>query len=101
MGAISSTGFSCAEALKALADPTRLAIVRQLMIESKYVHQINEELDVEQTLLSHHLKVLREAGIVESQRDGKAMLYRLSSQVEANRKGNALELGCCRLVFDA
>ncbi|MDA1163168.1 MAG: metalloregulator ArsR/SmtB family transcription factor [Planctomycetota bacterium] len=92
--------FSCAEILKVLADETRLAVVRQLMNGPKHVGEMNEELKVESTLLSHHLRVLRDAGIVEGERDGKAVLYRLSPDFESKRRGAALELGCCRLVFE-
>lgn len=96
----STDEFSCAEILKVLADETRLAVVRQLMTGPKHVGEMNEDLQVETTLLSHHLKVLRDAGIIEGERDGKAVLYRLSPNVESKRKGATLELGCCRLVFD-
>lgn len=92
--------ISCAEILKVLADQTRLGVVRQLMTGPRHVGEMNAELNVESTLLSHHLKVLRESGIVEAERDGKAVLYRLASNVESRRKGAALELGCCRLVFE-
>jgi ArsR family transcriptional regulator, nickel/cobalt-responsive transcriptional repressor len=92
--------FSCAEILKVLADDTRLGVVRQLMAGPKHVGEMNAELNVESTLLSHHLKVLRDAGIVEGERDGKAVLYRLAPDVESKRRGAALELGCCRLVFE-
>ena len=91
---------SCADILKVLADETRLAVVRQLMARPRQVGEMNKELGVEPTLLSHHLRVLREAGIVESSRQGKAMQYRLSAHVESKRKGRVLELGCCRLDFD-
>lgn len=91
---------SCAELLKVLADQTRLAVVRQLMDGAKHVSQLNQSLQVEKTLLSHHLKVLRESGIVHAQREGKAMLYRLSPAVESKRRGEGLDLGCCRIVFD-
>lgn len=91
---------SCAGLLKVLADDTRLAVVKQLIHGPKHVGEINRELQVEQTLLSHHLKVLREAGIVEAHREGKAMCYRLAPHVESRRRGETIELGCCRLVFE-
>lgn len=91
---------NCAAMLKALADDTRLAVIRQLMDGPKHVGEMNEALNVEQSLLSHHLKVLREAGVVEAQRDGKAVLYRLGPSVEARRQGRAIHLGCCMLSFE-
>ena len=90
---------SCAKMLKVLADEVRLAVVEQLLEGPKHVGEINERLHVEQTLLSHHLRVLREAGIVQSQRDGKMVLYRLTSAVEGAREGKAINLGCCLISF--
>ena len=90
---------SCADLLKLLADETRLAVVRQLLDGPRHVGAINEALGLEQSLLSHHLKVLREAGLVESQRDGKAVLYSLAPQFRGSTRGTAIDLGCCRLSF--
>jgi len=90
----------CSTLLKLLADETRLNVVQQLMAGPKHVNELNENLGIEQSLLSHHLKVLRDGGIVEARRDGKAMLYRLAPKVESRRAGQAIDLGCCRLSFD-
>lgn len=91
---------SCADLLKVLADETRLAIVEQLMDGPRHVGEINEELQIEQSLLSHHLRVLRESGLVTSERDGKAVLYRLAKKVQKGRGGKAINLGCCFISFD-
>ncbi len=91
---------SCADLLKVLADETRLAVVRELIAGPKHVGEINETVQCEKTLLSHHLRVLRKAGIVEAERDGKAMLYRLSPAVEMRKRGPAIDLGCCQIVFE-
>jgi len=90
----------CAGRLKVLADETRLAVVRQLMDGPKHVGEINEPLGLEQSRLSHHLKLLRESGIVTAERDGKAVLYRLSPEVSVRPTGRAIDLGCCLLSFD-
>ncbi|MCA9248818.1 MAG: winged helix-turn-helix transcriptional regulator [Planctomycetales bacterium] len=95
-----STPNHCASMLKVLADETRLAVVERLFDGALHVGEINARLQVEPTLLSHHLKVLREAGIVEAQRDGRAVLYRLAPSAEAARSGRGLDLGCCRIMFD-
>jgi len=91
---------SCASLLKVLADETRLAVVERLLEGPKHVGEINETLGVEQSLLSHHLKVLRQAGLVNAQRDGKQVLYSLAKHVQGNRKGRAINLGCCLISFD-
>ena len=90
---------SCAEILKVLADDTRLAVVRGLMGGARHVFDLQDELAIGQSLLSHHLKVLRDAGLVESRRDGKAVLYSLSPELRRHRRGEALDLGCCKLTF--
>jgi DNA-binding transcriptional ArsR family regulator len=63
------------------------------------VTEINRHVAVPQNLLSHHLRVLREAGLVVSRRDGKAMTCALAPGVEAGPSGKAISLGCCDLTF--
>jgi len=64
--------------LSALADPTRLAIVRQLAADVETCAcDFTSCCDVGQPTVSHHLRVLREAGIVTSERRGQWIFYRL------------------------
>ena len=64
--------------LAALADPTRLAIVRRLAADVETCAcDFSESSNVGQPTVSHHLRVLREAGIVTSQRRGQWIFYRL------------------------
>jgi len=64
--------------LAALADPTRLAIVRQLANEAETCAcDFTSCCDVGQPTVSHHLRVLREAGIVTAERRGQWIFYRL------------------------
>lgn len=65
--------------LKALAEPLRWRIVELLAVEDLCVCHLVEELQVAQPLVSHHLKVLREAGLVESERFRYWSYYRLRS----------------------
>lgn len=89
----------CSERLRVLANRTRMEVVQTLLREGPlHVGAINERTRVEQTLLSHHLRVLREAGIVEASRDGKAVLYRIAPDVRA-RGSRGLDLSCCTLSF--
>lgn len=97
--AVSRKSF-CVRRLKLLADTTRLAVMEILMGGPKHVWELHAALDLDQSLLSHHLKVLREEGLVEATRDGKAMLYRLASGVEGSSSGKGINLGCCLLSFD-
>jgi DNA-binding transcriptional ArsR family regulator len=91
---------NCARRLKILADGTRLAVLELLMESPKQVGELNAQLGLEQSLLSHHLKVLRQEGFVHSVRDGKAVMYHLSNHVQPKAGTNALNLGCCVLSFD-
>jgi ArsR family transcriptional regulator len=62
---------------KALGDPTRLAIVNQLAGSGECCVCHLEPLGLSQPTISHHLKILREAGLVESTRQGTWAFYRL------------------------
>jgi ArsR family transcriptional regulator, arsenate/arsenite/antimonite-responsive transcriptional repressor len=65
--------------LAALADPTRLAIVRQLAADIETCAcDFMDCCDVGQPTVSHHLRVLREAGVVTSDRRGQWIFYRLA-----------------------
>jgi len=89
----------CANILKVLANETRLSVLKQLMDGPKNVSQIRDVLEIEKSLLSHHLKALRDLGIVETSRVGKTITYRLKPSFQANRRESGLDLGCCKLVF--
>jgi DNA-binding transcriptional ArsR family regulator len=91
---------ACAGRLKVLSDRTRLAAMELLMKGPRHVGAMVKRLKISQSLLSHHLQVLRRAGLVETERDGKAVLYRVSSSVDKARSGKAIDLGCCLLSFD-
>jgi ArsR family transcriptional regulator, nickel/cobalt-responsive transcriptional repressor len=92
--------LSCANKLKVLGDPTRLAVLESLMSQAKNVGELMDLLHVEQSLLSHHLAILREAGLVEASREGKAVFYQLPASVSSAAQGKAINLGCCTISFD-
>jgi ArsR family transcriptional regulator, arsenate/arsenite/antimonite-responsive transcriptional repressor len=63
---------------KALGDPTRVAIVHRLAAaEQVCVCDLNAAFDLSQPTISHHLRILREAGLVEAERRGTWAYYRL------------------------
>ena len=70
-----------ANAFKALGDPTRLRILAVLADGTHCVCEIQEVVDVPGNLLSHHLKVLREAGLIEGVRRGRWIDYTLQPSV--------------------
>lgn len=95
-------GIDCIAVLKALGELSRLRIVRLLLKEQLGVNAIAERLGTSQYNVSKHLRVLREAGLVEMQKLGQQRLYEvvpgLKRQLAANK--NVLELNCCTFRFD-
>lgn len=88
-----------AQKFKVLADPSRLAVIGELLKGEACAGELSERLGIEQTLLSHHLKVLREAGFVDSRREGKMICYTLAEGLSCSVDGRALDLGCCQITF--
>lgn len=66
------------ELLKALSAPVRVAIVMLLSAGPRCVHELVDELGVAQPLVSQHLRVLRAAGLVAGQRQGREVAYHLT-----------------------
>lgn len=66
--------------LKAIADEKRLRILSLLTGGERCVCELQEELEVGQSLLSHHLKALKDAGLVTDRRDGRWIHYTLNRQ---------------------
>jgi ArsR family transcriptional regulator len=63
---------------KAIADETRQKIMNLVCCTSLSVSEIVEKLDVSQPTVSHHLSILREAGLVSVREDGKQTFYSLN-----------------------
>ncbi|MBD8060010.1 winged helix-turn-helix transcriptional regulator [Cellulomonas sp. JH27-2] len=61
-----------------IAEPTRRSIVDRLRVRDYDVGALVDELDLSQSLVSKHLRVLREAGVVEAEVAGKRRVYHLS-----------------------
>ena len=73
---------------KALADPTRVAIVNCLSAADEVcVCNLTDTFDLSQPTISHHLKILREAGIVTASRRGTWAYYRLVPEAIAELRG--------------
>jgi DNA-binding transcriptional ArsR family regulator len=91
----------CASRLKALADPERLKIVTQLLRGEKSVSSLADELNLPIDNVSHHLRVLRAAQLVQTQKRGKFVIYSLAEDVVAGNLNSAankkIDLGCCQL----
>jgi ArsR family transcriptional regulator len=66
---------SAIKTLKAMADPTRLRIVAVLLRSDVCVCELTAILGMEQSRISHQLRILRDADIVEDRRDGRWIVY--------------------------
>ena len=64
--------------LKGIAHPSRLAIIDILSKQEwQAVSEISKKLDLEQSLTSHHLSIMKMRGVLQSKRDGKSIKYKL------------------------
>ena len=73
-------GLDVAAALKALAEPNRLRVARRLAARGEVCAcDLLDELSVSQPTLSHHMRVLQDAGIVRCRRQGKWCHYTLDA----------------------
>ena len=77
-----------AKVFKALCDPKRLAILEQLRSGEKCACVLLEPMDLTQSGLSYHMKILCDSGLVTSRQEGKWTHYRLS----ASGREQAVEL---------
>jgi ArsR family transcriptional regulator len=75
---------------KALADETRQKIMAICCCKQLSVTEIVEALDVTQPTVSHHLGILKRAGLVSTKRRGKEILYTLNQEELAD--------ACCKVV---
>jgi len=80
------------EFAKALADETRQKIMSLCCCKYMSVMDIVDALDVSQPTVSHHLSILRNAGLVSAERQGKQVFYTLNQ--------DRLAQGCCRVAED-
>ena len=64
--------------LKCLSDETRFKILLMLAGDERCVCEIIEQLGMEQSLVSHHLQIMRRCKLVKFRRDGKKKMYRLA-----------------------
>jgi len=91
----------CARLLAALAAPERLRIMRFLRAGPRNAGEIAEMLQTTTVNTSHHLNVLKSAGLLENERRGRFIYYFVVPGIllpeEDEGKTEQLDLGCCRL----
>jgi DNA-binding transcriptional ArsR family regulator len=88
--------------LKALADETRWRIVRELLQKTLTVTELTQRVGATQYNVSKHLRILREAGIVTTEKEGKNLNCTVDPGLKQKiaRNKNQLDLGCCTFRFD-
>ena len=69
------------QTLKALADPTRREILNLLKSGTKSAGEISDHFNITAAAISRHLSVLKEADLIEDNRDGKFIYYTLNASV--------------------
>ena len=90
----------CVTALRALGEETRVRIVSLLMERSMDVGAISGALGVSPYNISKHLRVLREAGLLEVEKEGRLRRYALPDAIKREAAaGHVLDLGCCSFQF--
>lgn len=87
--------------MKALSDESRLRIIRLLMQGQHSVNEIGESAGLTQYNVSKHLRILREAGLVEQEKSRQQRLYSLAAAFTEHlaENKNVLDLGCCQFDF--
>ena len=92
----------CIPLLKALADDTRWRIVHALLKETLTVSELGKRIGVSQYNVSKHVRILREARIVTTEKSGKNLNCTVDPGLKQKirRNKNQLDLGCCTFRFD-
>ena len=73
--------MSSNEVFKALSDPTRREILRQLARGEQSAGELADRFDMSKPSVSHHFSVLKEADLVRTRRDGQKIYYSLNTTV--------------------
>ncbi len=96
------TGLDCITALKALGEEHRMRILRLLLEERLSVNQLSERLSISEYNVSKHLRVMREAGLLEIEKEGQHRFYRVADAFKPGAAGElpVLDLGCCTFRID-
>lgn len=72
--------YDLAELFKTFGDSTRIKILYVLFDSERSVGDIADMLNMTQSAISHQLKILKQAHLIKSRREGKAMLYSLDDE---------------------
>ncbi len=94
-------GCDCVRALKALGEDNRVRIIGLLMDAPLGVCEIARRLGTTHYNVSKHLRILREAGLLDLEKQGREHLYVVPERIRRSRaRARVLDLGCCSFQFD-
>jgi len=94
--------MDCTDILKALSDRSRMRILKALLNKEHGVNDLADELKLSQYNVSKHLRVLKQAGIVDMQPEGTRREYFIVKEFRERLKkeNHVLDFGCCSFRFD-
>ncbi len=88
------TLYKLAELFKIFGDSTRIRILDALTKQELCVQEIADALSMTQSAISHQLRILKQADLVRSRRDGKAIFYSLADDHVATIMNQGMEHVC-------
>jgi DNA-binding transcriptional ArsR family regulator len=96
------TTNDCTDILKSLADRTRQRIVKALLATDLGVNELSERLEITQYNTSKHLRILKDAGIVDVRAIGQRREYFVATTFRRRieKEGSVLDFGCCTFRMD-
>ena len=91
----------CTSILRALADRSRLRLVKLLLAGDRSVNDLSDDLGLSQYNVSKHLRVLKHAGIVDMRAVAQRREYFIAKpfRKRLQKKGPVLDFGCCSFDF--
>ncbi|MEI6420683.1 MAG: metalloregulator ArsR/SmtB family transcription factor [Lentisphaerota bacterium] len=94
--------IDCIAVLKALSEINRMRILRLLLNSRLSVSEVAKRLKITHYNVSKHLRILREAGLISMERQGKNRLCMLAPHLKTHlaENKNVLQLKCCTFRFD-
>lgn len=87
--------------LKALADESRLQIIRKLLRGEVSVNRLSDTLGLKVYNVSRHLRILESSGLVEKRKESNRRIYRITEEFQSrfSQNNQVLDLGCCFFKF--
>jgi DNA-binding transcriptional ArsR family regulator len=82
---------------QAIGEKSRLKIIKLCIDHECSVDELLDKTGLEKTLLSKHLKVLRDADILQSRRNGRQASYKVNRKIRSTKALHTINLHCCEI----